>query len=86
MVDVLATLKKLPAMCAAHHRVDDAPVVIRCGVIGCFPAPGLDVDDFNNTRGITPAQVLAMEIGSMFGWDVPGADPDYWQVRAGEQT
>ena len=30
----------------------------------------------NETLGVTPAQKLAMEFGSMCGFDVPGADPD----------
>ncbi len=30
----------------------------------------------NRRAGITPAQAAAAEIGSMMGWDVPGADPD----------
>jgi len=32
-------------------------------------------DGNNSLHGITPAQVMAMQIGSMFGFDVPGADP-----------
>ena len=34
------------------------------------------VDDMNTRAGVTPAQAQAMQIGSMFGWEVPGADPD----------
>ena len=34
------------------------------------------VAEFNKRLGVKPSQVEAMEIGSMFGWDVPGADPD----------
>lgn len=36
----------------------------------------LQLADYNNERlGVTQAQRLAMETGSMHGWDVPGADP-----------
>ena len=32
-------------------------------------------DDHNHARGLTPAQVEAMRVGSMFGFAVPGAGP-----------
>jgi len=32
----------------------------------------------NSLLGVTQAQVLAMEFGSMFGWDKPGADPSIY--------
>lgn len=43
----------------------------------CFQCggSGRDADAFNARHGITAAQVEAMMIGSVFGWDVPGADP-----------
>lgn len=34
------------------------------------------VAELNRLEGVTPAQAKAMEIGSMFGWACPGADPD----------
>lgn len=35
-----------------------------------------NIADWHNQRsGITPAQVMAMQVGSMYGFDVPGADP-----------
>ena len=79
MTDVLETLKKLPDMCAARLPNDKSPILIRRGVAGYWPAPrpDMDVDAFNARKGVTPAQVMAMQIGSMFGWDAPGADPDY---------
>jgi hypothetical protein len=69
--------EKLPAICAAHHPTDNSPVMIRRGETGYYPAqPWLNIDAFNSARGITGAQVEAMLIGSMFGWNVPGANPD----------
>ena len=79
MPDVLATLAKLPPFCASRHRATGAPTLIKRGVAGYWLAsPDLDPDAFNARHGVTPAQAEAMEIGSMFGWDVPGADPDTW--------
>ena len=34
-----------------------------------------NVKKMNRESGVTPAQAKAMQVGSMFGWDVPGADP-----------
>lgn len=36
----------------------------------------------NHKRGITPAQVQAMEIGSMYGFDVPGTNPQSFYDEA----
>ena len=36
-------------------------------------------DELNQNLGVTPAQRQAMEVGSMAGWDVPGADPAKYQ-------
>lgn len=77
MNDVLKTLEKLPVECAARHPSDNSPMLVKRGVAGYWPMlPGFDVDGFNARHGISPAQVQAMTIGSMFGWDCPGADPD----------
>lgn len=77
MTDVLATLNKLPEMCAARLPSTDEPILIKRGVPGYWPTrPDFDVDGFNQRKGISAAQVEAMQIGSMFGWHVPGADPD----------
>ena len=38
-------------------------------------------NEMNRELGITPAQVEAMKVGSMFSWDVPGADPKNYDVN-----
>lgn len=35
-----------------------------------------EIDAMNSEDGVTPAQREAMETGSIFGWDCPGADCD----------
>lgn len=76
-MDVLNTLQKLPPMCAGRHPSDGSAILIKRGVAGYWPArPDFDVDRFNARYNISAAQVEAMQIGSMFGWEVPGADPD----------
>ena len=40
----------------------------------------IELADFYNERlGVTPAQRQAMEVGSMLGWDLPGADPHKYE-------
>jgi hypothetical protein len=34
-------------------------------------------DELNKFHGITDSQIKAMEIGALFSWDAPGADPNY---------
>lgn len=84
MTDVLETLKKLPARVfvgptrAAELAIGTGYAIFR-GVAGYTPVHGLSDATANrlNTRlGVTPAQIEAMQAGSMFGWEVPGADPD----------
>lgn len=37
-------------------------------------------DELNEGLGVTKAQRKAMEVGSMFGFDVPGINPDYYDL------
>lgn len=74
------TASGLPELC--YSRVDDDRcVIVKRGVNGYFatdyPAGYSDeiIDQMNERLGVTKAQRLAMEIGSMVGWHVPGADP-----------
>lgn len=33
----------------------------------------------NDGLALTDNEIYAMEIGSMFGWDAPGANPDFYK-------
>jgi len=81
--DVLEVLKKLPPMCAAKMPGTGEPILIKRGEMGYYGRnPNFDVDAYNKERGITRYQVEAMLVGSMFGWEVPGADPDLYEREA----
>lgn len=77
----LAILDRLPEMCASHLPGTAEAIVIKRGERGYWPLPeGMTVEGINTTFGASPAQIAAMEAGSMFGWDVPGADPDRYDA------
>ncbi len=67
---------KLPAFCAALHPNTKEPVLLKRGETGYWPTEGLDPRSFNEARGVTPRQVRAMLLGSIWGFEVKGADPD----------
>lgn len=73
-------LAKLPGECAAIHPSSGMPIYILAGERGYCDLPAsFPVDSWNEKHGITNAQVEAMLAGSMFGWDIPGADPDFYR-------
>lgn len=61
----------------------DAPAIaIKRGEAGFHPIyTRSSADELNENDGVTPAQREAMLIGSLMGWAVPGADPDYWEDK-----
>lgn len=84
-MDVLKTLEKLPAECFTTLNSDRKQLIcIHRGRSGYTPIrefmttgqAAICADRLNKKRGVTAKQVQAMEVGSMFGWHVPGADPD----------
>lgn len=87
--DVLALLERLPEKCAAILPGSNRVILLRRGVTGYYPMhasnlkPGLspaeNVQRYNDSRGVTPAQHMAMLYGSCFGWDTPSADPATWE-------
>lgn len=73
-----ANLAKLPEMCAVINPLNRRPILLKAGQKGFYPYDELTITvrEFNESLGVEPAQVNAMYFGSLFGFDVPGADPD----------
>ena len=79
-------MSKLPEMCYGVLNTTNEIIIIKRGEMGYYktdftPAKTREAaeewcDDLNKSLNITRTQRKAMEIGSMWGWDVPGADPD----------
>lgn len=77
-------LQKLPELCFSTLASTGELICIKRGESGYYPsdwstsdpAANKELADFNNQKlGVTYAQRMAMECGSMHGWDVPGANP-----------
>ncbi len=76
--DVATTLAKLPPHCFARTP-QGRTIRITRGEAGYEPVlSDLSPEMLNAqlTPPPTPEQVEAMVVGSMFGWNVPGADPE----------
>ena len=78
----------LPELCFSTLPDTGALICIKRGESGCYTSDwstdsrekNQELADYNNERlGVTPAQRQAMEIGSMCGWTVPGADPKAYE-------
>lgn len=74
----------LPEMCFSTLKTTGELICIKRGEMGYYPSSWSTPDreenkrlaEYNNeTLGVTRAQRIAMEVGSIAGWNVPGADP-----------
>ena len=74
----------LPERCYSILTETGEPIILVKGEYGYYRSDvqcisKADAREFVNERnaalGVSRAQESAMQVGSMFGWDVPGADP-----------
>jgi len=71
----------LPETCYALDRLTTRCIIIKRGVEGYYPTDWPTgytqeiIDKLNARLGVSKAQAEAMLVGSMFGWNVPGANP-----------
>jgi len=74
---------RLPRVCAAIEFTENKAILLRRGEAGYTELPiGFDVEHFNEQRSINLSQLEAMLAGSIFGWDVGGADPLFYKMGA----
>ena len=85
----------LPEMCFSVHECTGELICIRRGEKGYHTSDwstndrerNAELADMHNERlGVDMWQRKAMEIGSMCGWDVPGADPANYQEHNTESA
>jgi hypothetical protein len=86
--------EKLPEICLSiRPGYQTNAMLLKRGEVGywdrgTFPTPQSAreyVDDWNTRMGVTKLQEECMLNGSLFGFDVPGADPDYMAADAEKQ-
>ncbi len=85
----------LPEKCFATIKSTGELIMLKRGERGYYQSDWSTSDkeynktlanDLNEQLGVSFAQRDAMEIGSMFGWGVPGADPAFYEQRMAKEV
>lgn len=78
--EVNTRLRKLPILAAVDHPSKKTKVIVRRGVTGYW-----DLDEIPDWATLNidtdDAQLKAMQAGSIFGFHVQAADPDFWRQQ-----
>lgn len=75
--------EELPRFCYSIESSTGATILIKKGEKGYFLTSNQESPQrLNAILGISPAQAEAMLVGSSFGWNVPGADPNTYKSFA----
>lgn len=80
----MKNLNNLPELCFYKDEVNggDKLIIIKRGQSGYYPSEYTgDFMERNEEIGVTREQAEAMKAGSMFGWDTPGANPDFYKGK-----
>lgn len=84
VADETLAKRGLPEVAFIDNHHDRSPgaapvIAIKRGEDGYYPIfTPHTAADLNAARGVTKGQVEAMQIGSLVGWDAPGANPAAW--------
>lgn len=85
LLDKLAADRGLPRFCYSYLPTVQELARIDFGESGYLPLgeeyDGLSASELNKGLGITPAQEQALKSGSMYGWNVPAANPKNYDMR-----
>lgn len=73
----------LPDFCFAQYNLEPEKIILlKYGESGYYNTDYTgDAMEYNRQIGVTEAQMRAMVCGSMFGWDVPGANPEFYKDK-----
>jgi hypothetical protein len=77
----------LPPVCYGLNEVTNEVIIIKRGETGYYKTDwGSNytkemVDKLNEKLEVTKEQAQAMKVGSMFGWDVKGANPKMYEGK-----
>jgi len=83
-------LSRLPDACYSVSDYSGNVILIKKGETGYYSTPYSDADraknrdiadHLNSQIGVTWAQAQAMKAGSLFGWNIPAVDPDFWSMQ-----
>lgn len=79
--------KNLPELSYYTNELTGEVIGIKKGEMGYYPIKTkATAEELNNSLNITTAQSEAMYMGSLIGWEVPAANPDFYDENGKFKT